>query len=487
MDELKKLLLNNGIDPGSLDVDFSKELGIEEMQEIHDVITDRAIDKNMNRNTSAEIDFYHPNAVSDKESSLSVEDAVNWLDDIEDEGLDLNPDWIDSGYKFGEGSAQKLYDEAANAFLDFAAEEITGKREGKIGFARALMEDEVNTDEALRWFEEKDSLEFSEFNRNLFPDTRNLGMGKNEKVYDQSIQQYWNEIKNLDIEDEEKLKRAALLDINKTLEGLVPNRDTEFEEKVQEFRDILYRFRPEEYGSRLEGDYTVNNIYGRTKITEVSRMLSTCLTRYESDTEDYVEDNLYSEIPIMYDDDSFTFLQAIGKDGALVGYTRSFLMKDSEDNYFLGLDTIEVPGVSDGIEQEDIKTHFEQYEDIVSAAALGTLKLGADLDVDYVAGRDAKVKFGPRQGFKNTSRNIQYEKVGDPVPYYSVADTVEEVEVERYLADTGKVEKWTYELEKRKPGFAVYHEPGEQEVRGFQTENRSHSTEVKLLMSFPEL
>lgn len=487
MDELKELLLENGIDLKELDVELSKELNVEELQEIQDVIIERAIAKNIGGHSSTEIGFYHPNAVPDKYDSLSVEDAINWLEDIEDEGLELNSDWLDNGYKFGEGSAQKLYDEAANAFLNFASEEINAKREGKLEFARAIMNNEINTDEALRWFEEKDSLEFSEFNSKLFPDNRDLDMGKNEKVYDQSIQQYWNEIKKLNIEDEEKLKRAALLDINKTLEGLVPGKDKEFEETVQEFRDILYRFRPEEYSSRLEGEYTVNNIYGRIKITEASRMLSTCLTRYESDTLDYVEDNMYSEIPRMYDDDSFTFLQAIGKDGAMVGYTRSFLMKDSEENYFLGLDTIEVPGVSEGVEQEDIKAHFEQYEDIVSAAALGSLKLAADLDVDYVAGRDAKVKFGPRQGFKNTSRNIRYEKIGDPVPYYSVADSVEEIEVERYLADTGKIENWKCEIKKRKPGFAVYHKPGEQEVRGFQTENGLHSTEAKLLMSFPKI
>jgi hypothetical protein len=119
----------------------------------------------------------------------------------------------------------------------------------------------------------------------------------------------------------------------------------------------------------------------------------------------------------------------------------------------------------------------------LKAGALGAIKLAISLNLDYVAAKDARVRFGLRESYSNTSREIKYRKHGETVPYYSVVKAQFSEEEDRFIYPE---EEFKGEIEKGKmPGFAVYHKPGEQEVRGFQTEPGWHQHESYILFENP--
>lgn len=499
---VKENLEELDIDISELDLDLNSrgKLTIEDCNIIHEAVIEAQRQKLKQKDGddhvlhADDIEYYDVNSTLASGDTPSPEEISNAIDELEKSGLNAD-DMLLEPIVVERDSASSVYDEVSMELIRYASEEMSEKRFGKLNFALEVMENEnLEMNEAIRWFEEKDDLELDQFT-----DSTNLNLGKHEKIYDQTIEHFWDDLKERDIDDRELVKRAMLLDITKTLEGLVLSKENpqEFSQQVQDYQDFLHKFRPEEYEERLhDSEYKLHELWSKHKISIISRELETCLTRYENDDANSFEDNVFREASKMYKDDPFTFVQAIGKDDKVEGYVRSFLMRDSNDDMFLGVDNIEARDV-DGVEIKDIHEDIEEKEDIISAGVLGAIELGNDLGVDYVAGKDARIKFGPRPAYGNTSRDIVYEKIGDPVPYYSVVKNKTKGVSKRHpnkitsyteqLSDVEQLDndKWAYKFETSWPGFAVYHEPGKQEVRGFQTEEGWHETEAKILMEFP--
>lgn len=486
---LEEILREEGIDPKELDIDLDREeLKPEEAREIQE----KLIEIEQDRITEDEdllgpsdVRFYSPDVtpVGDGGEVIGADKVMEQFNQLEEEGF-RTPDSLMDPIKLDHTSAQGLYDEISTHFLEFASSEISEKRSGKLELAEAVISDSsLNAGEAVRWFEERDTVRFDEFNSRLFSSTRNLELGKNEKVYEQTIDEYWEGLKEQGLDADELVKRGLLLDIGKTLEGLMPRKDEEFRKELDRYMNVLEKFRPEIYANALEEDseYMIQPVLGDQKLTVLSDMVGTCMTKFDSDGgERSIEQNIYQEAPRMHQNDPFTIVHAIGKNGELAGYTRSYLMRDDEDESFLAIDTVEVPSLY-GMEFEDYKDDLQQSSDLVSAGVLGAMKVGVDLGVDHIAGKDSRIKFGPRSGYSNTSRDITYSKIGDEVPFYSVGEVSMSETVERHLPEHGDT-SWETRYTKKVPWFADYCD--KMQVRGFNTIPEEETTEAKILMEF---
>jgi len=467
-----------------------EELRVEQMHKILGARRQEKFEELQNFHEPMEIGFYSHDTKTDSELRADPDDLKEQRQAIEESGL--NPDAFISSIDIGPSSAKVLYEEVARRFLDFVEHEISEKREGKLKFVKEIGSNPYNFDheQALTWFEEKDDIDLDSFNQELFDIQPDFRLGKKEKVYEQTVDKFWEDIKNRDILDYEKVKRGLLLDLTETLHGLAVNKEDPeiFNSTVDQYQDFFHRFKPEEYRKRMEKDssYTVNVVTGRDKMTHLSNEIGTCFTDFShvEDVEPDVSENLFKEIQMMHYRDPFTVVQAIGKDRKVEGYVRSFIMEDSEGNNFLGIDTIEAIGMN-GVLMEDIEVGMKDRKDVICAGALGAIAYAEDLGLDYVAGRDARVGFGPRQGYGNKSKDIEYSKKGEPVPYYGAARFVEPDEVRRQITETGRMEEWDtpHDVE---PSFKVYHDPEDLEVRGFRTEPGFHEGEVKILYESPE-
>lgn len=484
---LEEALRKEGVNVDELDIDLDRKLTPESVEELHQKLLEKQRQKleqkeDVSKNHPADIEFYKPDSVPPEDAEVfGLDQMWQQFDRIEDEGLRA-AESLDKGILLNHTSAQGLYDDICRHFLEFADEEISDKRKGKLELAEAVMNDgQLDIDQALRWFDERDSVQFDRFNAELFRDDRDLDLGKNEKVYEQTIDEYWEELKNRKLPQRELLKRGTVLDIAKTLEGLAHHRDDDFRQQLDRYSDILEKFRPEVYSDHMDEDseYMIYPVFGRRRMTALSDTVGTCMTRFDSG-EKTVDSNVYSEAPLMHQDDPFTFVHAIGREDELRGYVRSYIMEDSDGKNFLAIDTVEVPemrGMVDEIEED-----MQGNSDIISAGVLGAMKVGLDLGVDYIAGKDARIKYGPRPGYSNTSKEIAHEKPGEPVPFYAVGETTRAEEVERCLPEHGEV-SWEAEYSKKVPWFSAYCH--DQETRGFDTMPGETETEAKILMEFP--
>lgn len=485
--ELRKTLEAKGVDTDDLEADFDSQLSPEEAEEVRSALMEEQLQGFKKQVHPWEIQFYHRGTEPQNEFFLEEETLEQQKGELTSSGFDTGK--VFSSWKIGPGTGEILYENVGKEFLEFASQEISDRRRGKLQFIDEVAFDPENIDfsEAVRWFEDRDSLDFDSFNSELFYNDPGFRLGGDEKIYEQTIDKFWHDLSSRDITEYEKVKRGLLLDLTTTIEGLAQKREDpeDFNETVQEYQDFFHRFRPEKYQERLEDDteYTVHTVLGRNKLTEAAYTLGTCHVDYGGDRENPVTDNLLKEIQMMHHRDPYTFVHAIGKDDELAGYVRSFLMEDSGGDEFLAIDTVEARNVH-GIEMKNIEKSMEDKDDVIAAGTLAAIAHGERLGADYVAGRDARVKFGPRQGYGNTSKDIEYSKIGDAVPYYGVARLVEGDTVERYIPETGRVEEWETPpiLE---PSFKTYHSPGDLEVRGFRTEPGTHEGEAKILYEAP--
>lgn len=375
-------------------------------------------------------------------------------------------------------TSMSMWNVGYTQLMNFAERELSDKKSGKLDFMREIHENphKLDLEEAMRWFNEKDELSFSEFNSDLFEDDTYLFLGKNEKILDQTIDEYWDEIQsNEQISDYAKFKRGLALDMVKTLQGMALNKedDSGFLDTVSNFESFFRNYQPELYGTIPKNDdsYTIHPVTDRQENIAASINVGSCLAHKD-----------YTESHWMYEKDPFTFIQAVGRNEKIKGYVRSFILEDSEGSNFLGIDTIEVPK-SGGINLEDARDDFEENEDILKAGALGAIKLATSLNLDYVAAKDARIRFGLRQAYSNTSRDIQYQKLGDTVPYYSTVGLEYDEKSESVIPPDQGFEGET--SKKGFPGFAHFHYPGDQDVRGFQTEPGWHEHEAYILFQNP--
>lgn len=405
-----------------------------------------------------------------------------------------------------------VYEDQVSGFLDFASEHISTAREGKLEFVEMVLEEpaDVDPDRARDWFEERDTVDFDTFNTDVTYSDRDLGLGKQEKVLEQTVDAYWDDITaNTEIDELERIERGLLLDLVKTLQGLAFQKDDGFKETVDAYERFFRKFKPEQY-RELTGygpDYEALPIFDGRNYTLITSIVGSCLGNED-----------YSTERRQHMDDPYTVVHAIGKNGSLEGYMRSFLMEDADGNDFLGIDTLEVPKTG-GIDMDNVVNDFTERTDILKAGAMAAVQLGDMLDVDYVAGRDARVRFGVRQGYSDTRRTITYRKHGDPVPYNAVALNEERDVLGRYVF-TDEIEDWTgkhgskitadlpdaakvtyvepshedaspqlvaYRTDTHKvPAFATFPDTSVYDLRGFRTEDEWHTNSAYILMEYPD-
>ena len=92
----------------------------------------------------------------------------------------------------------------------------------------------------------------------------------------------------------------------------------------------------------------------------------------------------------------------VGRDNeGLKGYARMYLMRNENEELVLGIDTIEPPGKD-----------FVRYIGLVHAFSLAAIQLSLEIGAKYVVSRDPRIKYGPREAFGNTERNMKLNKIG---------------------------------------------------------------------------
>ncbi|MEF8880606.1 MAG: hypothetical protein V5A72_02130, partial [Candidatus Nanohaloarchaea archaeon] len=353
---------------------------------------------------------------------------------------------------------------ALGGFMDYAANELPEDKIPKVEllrFARSLEpEDHMEIGVLMDYFKEEGI-------DPVYVD------GPVPEVSERTLEEYWGEIGDEHWTGDEILTKGFALDIVKTLQSQALNKeDTEkFVEEVKEYELFFSRCRPDRSNLLEDGsDYTVVPVSTAEGVkalgysTPGSCLLDNPEKHGFKSYQGMFRDHPYQEAFDMWHRDPGTIYHAIGKDRDLHGYVRSFILEDFDGKNFAGIDTVEVPK-SGGLEVEQVAGDFEERSDVISAGVLGAAAMFISLGLDYVAGKEGRIKYGPRDAFGNTRKPIEYRKLGDTVPYYSA-----------YKGD-----EW------QGPGWRGYHEEGEADIRGFRTESGWHSTEnAYILMEHPD-
>jgi len=233
---------------------------------------------------------------------------------------------------------------------------------------------------------------------------------------------------------------------------------------VSDLMDRVFdRFNPDTYQPLMANEhaYTVRTVFNSTAMELAAGAVRSCLLHER-----------HNGALDAYEDDPYTLFQTIARDDVTKGYTRSFLLEDDDGDLFLGIDTIEVP-LKDGtqVPKEKHKA-FAENQDIVKAGALAAVQTGLDLGVKYVAARDTRIRYGAKDGYSGVKQSMRYEKPGETVQSYVVADD-------------GLVHPGVRNLDTL-PGDAPYVQADvdDVEVRGFDT-LEPHETTAYLLMENP--
>ncbi|WEL19305.1 hypothetical protein [Candidatus Nanohalococcus occultus] len=290
------------------------------------------------------------------------------------------------------------------------------------------------------------------------------------------LNEYWDEIKNEDLSEGSMATKSLALDLVKTLQGKALNKDNqeEYTEICRNFELFFSRANPEP-DILLEDDsvYNIPPLETKEGLKLAMENTGSCLFpdpgKYgKEDPEEFYNEHPFEEAFWMWHEDSGTFHHGLCKNGEIEGYMRSFILEDSRGDYFAGIDTIEIPK-SGGLNMEDVEKDFSEKSDVITAGVLGAAPhFLVNLDVDYIAGKDARIRFGPRENYGNTRKSIEYRKVGDTVPYYSVQNEHHEQDWEG-------------------AGWLDYHEKDDIEVRGFRTDPGWHRTDnAYILMENPK-
>lgn len=486
MQSLKQNILEMGVEPSETSINFQEqeELTVEQLNELQD-LRHQQIEKEFQKllemsQETEEVPNLKKQHISNYENQPKPD-----LQPLKQHNIPVNPENTNLTYSNHEQphrlNPYRIEIETQDQFLEFAKQELNEKHQDRLKIAEEVLEampDKINIPVFEIWYDKEEEIPQDFFNEEAILDEQQINLDNTTKPIEQTVDEYWEKIKNDDdVASFNAIKRMSILDLNKALQGQAINRGKQFRDKLNGFEKFFTRYKPQNY-NHVRGnmpEYTVMPITEQEKLEEAAQAVGSCLKNKD-----------ITEAHMMHNRDPFTFVQGIFKDQMLEGYNRSFVMQDSNGEYFLGIDTIEVPK-NGGVYLEDVREDFEEREDILQAGALGAITLAEDLGLDYVAARDARIRFGLRQGYNNTQQSIEYEKLGDTVPYYSVAEIPYDLEEDKPLPEDMKPEKEEDKLEKaRYPGFSVYHKPGEQEVRGFQTEPGTHKNSAYILFENPD-
>lgn len=259
-------------------------------------------------------------------------------------------------------------DEAVNNFLEFSKNNLSGK---KVNYIEKLFKNPEEVDE-----------KFLEKRRDALPP---------------QAADYYQELTGREMSELERVQEASLKDLTLDLYNKAQNRDEGFKEKVKNYESFLMNFKPGVYDEVIYNgnDYKIKLSYDPEEMDHFAEEAETCI---------YGNMRYFEK----YSEDPYTLFFTTERNGDEVGYARSFIMRDSRDEYFLADDNFEVPN-----------KEFEDNLDILKAQSLATMQACQDLNLNFVAGSDeGRVGRGPRQGYSNTKKRVTYEKMGENVRNY---------------------------------------------------------------------
>ncbi|MDY6778352.1 MAG: hypothetical protein SVU32_06800, partial [Candidatus Nanohaloarchaea archaeon] len=201
---------------------------------------------------------------------------------------------------------------------------------------------------------------------------------------------------------------ATLHDLIDTMQGLVPAKDDPeaYQDSLETYRRAIENLDISAY-SVLDTDntYRITTVTDPETLHNNTVMAETCIGFDVSF--DYLMDSEFGDIFEQQVSDDHTYILQVEKNGQQKGYSRNLLMEDGDGNRFLGIDTTEV-------DRNDYDPHA------VQALGLAGIHLGRDLGVDYIgmAAADGRAK-EVNSGYSNTSRSIEYEKIGESLDMVS--------------------------------------------------------------------
>lgn len=206
---------------------------------------------------------------------------------------------------------------------------------------------------------------------------------------------YYDRIRD-EMTETEAVETAAVEDLITSAMGLAMNKDDAYKETLDEFKHFFHRYDPSVYAEVFDtgNTYTIDLLDDVPEAKTMLKASGSCIRERDTYAEEYMEDD-------------YTLFFGLRKNRKPLGYMRAFVMEDGDDDSFLAVDTMEI----------DHK-HFEENSDVVKACGLAAIQTGIELGHAYVAGTDARIRFGPRQAYSSTERSIDYHKYGPSVQDY---------------------------------------------------------------------
>ncbi|MBI4441642.1 hypothetical protein HY639_05730, partial [Candidatus Woesearchaeota archaeon] len=169
-------------------------------------------------------------------------------------------------------------------------------------------------------------------------------------------------------------------------------------EKVDTLETVFRKYHPENYDKVFSGGpYTIEATRNGHLIKQAALATQQSCIRQEA-LEFFEEDAA----------DPGTRYHIAKRKGKLMGYVRTFFMRNNKGQLVTAIDTMEVP-----------HKDFEKHTTLLSAMALGTILFSFDSGASSVIGKEGRIKY-VRESFSNASKHVSLTKTGrlDEVWHY---------------------------------------------------------------------
>lgn len=195
----------------------------------------------------------------------------------------------------------------------------------------------------------------------------------------------------LDGDSDNPVYDAVVEEMVQTLYGQALNKPEGFKQEVEAFERVMKNYDTGVYSELLDNhhSYSVEHLTSKEEMMDAANSSGSCIRNSER----YFEE---------YEEDEFSLISEVRKDGEAMGYLRNFVMEDENGDQFLAVDTIEIDHKS-----------FEENQDVVKAAGMAAVQMMYDLELDYAVGSDARVRYGVRQAYGSSEKTVSGQKLGD--------------------------------------------------------------------------